>query len=246
MKLLNIFLIYFASFSAAAKSQSTIVDAKGLMFQSVNRKTGFGQFYQCSSICTTGSEPTEVPADPLSYDIPVPAGDLELYMTQDHSRTWAVVAAEQILTSIDEVKRIVSEVNIGKLPSDASAWVQANPTQAVSYAIWGVSVFTLYFPGSVSGSLLTAIGFPAEGPKARSIAAFAQSKMTRVVAKGIFAHLQSAKTESYGLAAVNAVTRFGIGVSNLASHLPRNWREGFASGVDHPKLAAQGHSTESS
>ncbi|KAF2231849.1 hypothetical protein EV356DRAFT_535189 [Viridothelium virens] len=247
MKLLNIFLICSTGSFATAKSQSTIVDTNRLMSQSTNRQTYLEQFYQCSSTFITDSERMEECADSLSHDLPVLTRDLELHMMQDHSRTWAVVVAEQVSTLIDEVKQMLSEVKISKVPSDALAWVQAHPTQAASYAIWAGYVFTLSFPAWVNCPLLSTVGLSAEGPKARSIAAIAQSKMTRVVAKGVFAHLQGAQMGGYGVGPVNMGTRVSIAVSDLASYFSaRNWRDGFASSVDHPKLVAPEHSTESS
>ena len=56
-------------------------------------------------------------------------------------------------------------------------------------------------------------------PFAGSITAMAQSKLARVVAKGIFAHVQSAGMGGYGVGTVNIVTRVGTMASAFTNHL---------------------------
>ncbi|KAI0384604.1 hypothetical protein F5Y04DRAFT_277330 [Hypomontagnella monticulosa] len=92
------------------------------------------------------------------------------------------------------------------LARQASDWAKANPGKTAMYGAAGIA---LAVPALISGPLLAAAGFGANGIAAASLASAVQSGIGNVAAGSAFATLQSAGMAGYGAAVVNGAVQVG-------------------------------------
>ncbi|KAI9657390.1 MAG: hypothetical protein M1821_003072 [Bathelium mastoideum] len=152
--------------------------------------------------------------------------NLEFSIMVDHIYELSAITRNQMPLIAENMRQHINEVDVKKLLNSGLQWIRENPTKATKYTMWAGYITVTIYPQLVTGPVLNTVGFSLQGPRAHSIAAFAQSKLTRVAAKSVFAHLQSAKMGGYGVTAVNIWTRAGTTVSGLMSFLNSNlWEE---------------------
>lgn len=113
------------------------------------------------------------------------------------------------LSSAAQNMRNIDVKQAGPAVVAAGSWMAAHPGQTALHA---VSLSTLAFPGLIAGPLLWATGFAGTGVQGASAAAAYQASAGPMVAKGVFATLQSAGMGGYGVAAVHGATRVGAAV----------------------------------
>ncbi|KAK1067156.1 hypothetical protein LTR74_006698 [Friedmanniomyces endolithicus] len=98
-------------------------------------------------------------------------------------------------------------VNLEELPEKTARYIRENPGQTAFYVANGVVIIA---PVVVTGPLYAVFGFGANGVRAASLAAKAQSLYGAAVpAGGVFAHLTSAAMGGYGVPVVNGVVQAG-------------------------------------
>ena len=105
----------------------------------------------------------------------------------------------------------VAAIDWEELPQHIQDWIKEHPYQTAFYVANGV-VFLA--PGLVTAPFLGVLGFSTTGPVAGTAAAGAQAAMKgQVIARGLFATLQSAGMGGYGAAVVAGGTQAGAAIA---------------------------------
>ncbi|KAI9657395.1 MAG: hypothetical protein M1821_003077 [Bathelium mastoideum] len=100
----------------------------------------------------------------------------------------------------EAVDKSAFKVQMKDVPYQVLDWIRNNPGTAGLYAANGAIIIC---PALITGPTLGLLGFSAAGPAGGTAAAWIQSVIGPVAARGIFATLQSAAMGGYGAAVVN-------------------------------------------
>ncbi|THV52566.1 hypothetical protein BGAL_0075g00120 [Botrytis galanthina] len=123
------------------------------------------------------------------------------------------------------------------LSENILSYIQEHPFKSALHVI---SIVTFFTPAAVGGPFLYLLGFARLGPRAAgyltvSIASISQSIFGNVATRSLFAYLQSAAMNGYGLGALNTVLRSVSGIGSVVGFF---W-SGKSVRVDHTRACLQ-------